>query len=265
MRIRRRWPRAWPRPRASTGIGLTLLPVFYAHGGFGGAPPNEGQRRFVNGLDGFARLLEAQPQARRVAAGCASSAWRRISLRAVTPEELAQVVALGGPGPIHIHAAEQTGEVEQCLAWSGARPVQWLLDHAPVDTPLVPGACHAHDGRREPRGSRAAARSPVCVPITEANLGDGIFPGDDVSRRRRRVRHRHGFERVDRRVPTSCASSNTASGCAIARATWSAARRARSTGRVLFEGAVRGGAQALGCAAAPASSSGAAADFFSLT
>ena len=62
---------------AETGIGLTLLPVFYAHSGFGGAAPNEGQRRFVNDLDGFARLLEGSREAVDRTAGGASSASRR--------------------------------------------------------------------------------------------------------------------------------------------------------------------------------------------
>ncbi len=44
---------------AASGTGLTLLPVFYARGGFGGLPLAPGQRRFVNDLDGFARLLDA--------------------------------------------------------------------------------------------------------------------------------------------------------------------------------------------------------------
>src|SRR5690349_14467655 len=108
---------------SESGIALTLLPVFYAHGGFGGALPNEGQRRFVLDLSGFARLLDdsakliaALPDARL---GVAPH-----SLRAVTPEELARVVAMAPGGPIHMHAAEQTAEVEQCVTWSGARPVE---------------------------------------------------------------------------------------------------------------------------------------------
>lgn len=55
------------------------------------------------------------------------------SLRAVTPAELAPIIPLAEGGPVHIHAAEQVKEVEDCLAWSGRRPVQWLLEHAPVD------------------------------------------------------------------------------------------------------------------------------------
>src|SRR6202795_1285539 len=45
------------------GIGLTLLPVFYAHSGFGGRAPDSGQRRFTNDLDRFSRLMEASRRA----------------------------------------------------------------------------------------------------------------------------------------------------------------------------------------------------------
>src|SRR5688572_3283817 len=118
---------------AQAGIGLTLMPVFYAHGGFGGAPAAEGQRRFVNELDAFARLFE---ESRRVVAPLegAMLGVAPHSLRAVTPEELRSVVRLGGNGPVHIHAAEQMKEVADCVAWSGARPVEWLLDQCAVDS-----------------------------------------------------------------------------------------------------------------------------------
>src|SRR5690348_5707212 len=101
----------------SAGIRLTLLPVLYRHGGFGGMPPSEGQRRFVLSLDAYAELCETM--GRDVRVGVAPH-----SLRAVTPEELARTVGLAatlGEGtPIHIHAAEQEKEVADCLAWSGA-------------------------------------------------------------------------------------------------------------------------------------------------
>jgi len=105
---------------AETGIGLTLLPVFYAHAGFGGLPPLPGQRRFTNSLHSFGRLLEAS----RSAVSCLPDAVVGAaphSLRATTEEELVAVAALAG-GPIHIHIAEQVQEVDDCLAWSGARP-----------------------------------------------------------------------------------------------------------------------------------------------
>ena len=161
---------------AETGIGLTLLPVFYAHAGFGGAPLNAGQRRFGCDLDTFARLIEGA----RVAAAALPDAVVGIaphSLRAVTPDELATLAPLAGDAPIHIHIAEQTREVEDCLLWSGARPVEWLLDHAAVgaDWCLV-HATHMTDA--ETAGLAASGAVAGLCPITEANLGDGIFPAE---------------------------------------------------------------------------------------
>ena len=100
------------------------------------------------------------------------------SLRAVTPESLRDVVAMAGEGPIHIHVAEQVKEVEDCLAWSGQRPVAWLLDHAPVDQRWC--LIHAtHLDAREVKGIADSGAVAGLCPITEANLGDGIFEGVD--------------------------------------------------------------------------------------
>lgn len=156
----------------AAGIGLTLLPVLYRRSQFGGEPPTPGQRRFVLNVDAFAALCGRM--AAVVPVGVAPH-----SLRAVTPDELAAAVAIaGGLGPdtpIHLHVAEQTREVDDCLAWSGARPVAWLLDHAPVDRRWC--AIHAThmtaDETARLAGSGAVAG--LCQ-TTEANLGDGIFP-----------------------------------------------------------------------------------------
>lgn len=155
-----------------TGIALTHLPVFYAHAGFGGTPPDEGQRRFVHALDGYARLLERlddllDPLPDAVL-GMAPH-----SLRAVTLEELTALIPLAR-GPVHIHIAEQVREVEDCLVWTGARPVAWLLDNAPVDKRW----CLVHATHMTAQEARTmAARGAVAglCPITEANLGDGLF------------------------------------------------------------------------------------------
>lgn len=157
----------------ATGIGLTLLPVFYAHSGFGGAPPTPGQRRFVNGLDGYAALHEASAATvRRLPGGLVGVAPH--SLRAVTEAELAALSHLGGP--IHIHIAEQVKEVDDCMAWSGARPVEWLLDRFGVDRRwCLVHATHMTASERQ-RLAASGAVAGLC-PITEANLGDGVFPG----------------------------------------------------------------------------------------
>jgi formiminoglutamate deiminase len=161
----------------TTGIGLTLLPSFYAQGGFGGAPPVAGQRRFLNDPERFLRLFECA----RVLASTLSSAAIGIaphSLRAVTPESLKMIVAAAPDGPLHIHAAEQVKEVEDCIAWSGRRPVEWLLDEMQLDRRwcLVHATHMSDDETRRLAASDAVAG--LC-PLTEASLGDGIFNGSD--------------------------------------------------------------------------------------
>ncbi len=161
----------------ATGIALTLLPVFYAHAGFGGAPPATGQRRFVHSEATYARLIEA------LGRDAAGAGWNLgvapHSLRAVTPDELASVVTLAPRGsPIHLHAAEQAKEVADCVAWSGARPVEWLLDHAGVDARWC--VVHAtHMTAAETRGLAASGAVAGLAPTTEADLGDGTFAARD--------------------------------------------------------------------------------------
>jgi formimidoylglutamate deiminase len=160
---------------AGSGIALTLLPVFYAHAGFGGTNPSAAQRRFVHTIDSFARLVAAL--ARDAAAQGITLGVAPHSLRAVTPEELAAVVALAPDrAPIHIHAAEQSREVADCVAWCGARPVEWLLDHAAVDGRwCVVHATHMTDDETK-RLAQSGAIAGL-APTTEADLGDGTFPG----------------------------------------------------------------------------------------
>jgi formimidoylglutamate deiminase len=160
---------------AASGIALTLLPVFYAHAGFGGQAPVPGQRRFVLTIDEHARLVAAltnEAARNDVVVGVAPH-----SLRAVTPDELARVVAAAPAGaPIHIHAAEQQREVADCVAWSGRRPVEWLLEHAGVDARWC--VIHAtHLVPRETAGLAASGAVAGLAPTTEADLGDGTFAG----------------------------------------------------------------------------------------
>ncbi len=159
-----------------TGLGLTLLPVFYAHSDFGGAAPTPAQRRFLHDIDGFADLLDG---CKRALADTPDAVLGLAphSLRASTPQELQALVALA-PGPIHIHIAEQTREVDACLAWSGQRPVEWLYANAAVDARW----CLVHATHVNSDEVRLMADSGAVVglcPITEANLGDGLFPMRD--------------------------------------------------------------------------------------
>jgi len=228
---------------AQTGIGLTLLPVFYAHGGFDGAPPTDGQQRFVTDLGHFEKVVEASGAAIASLTG-ANLGIAPHSLRAVSADELARLITLRPEGPIHIHAAEQLKEVSDCQAWSGRRPVEWLLDNAGVDARW----CLVHATHLdEPETSRLAASGAVAglCPITEANLGDGVFPAEayleregrfgvgtdsniliDAAQELRSLEYAQRLTRRRRNVLTSKART--------------------STGGTLFAAALAGGAQALG-------------------
>jgi formimidoylglutamate deiminase len=243
----------------ASGIGLTLLPVFYAHAGFGGRTPDQVQQRFINSIDGFSRLMDAS---RRAVAGLEGAVVGMAphSLRAVTPEELEAILKLDRDCPVHMHIAEQTREVEECLAWSGQRPLQWLLDHCAVDRRwCLIHATHA-TANEIGRLAESGAVAGLC-PITEANLGDGTFNAVEF-------RDRGGVFGVG-------SDSNVLIGVAeeLRQLEYSQrlAHRARnvvanpsvSTGRTLFEGALNGGSQALGVAT-PGLVEGGFADIVSL-
>jgi formiminoglutamate deiminase len=162
---------------SASSIGLTLMPSFYNFGGFGGAAAVPGQRRFLNDPDRFLKLVE------RARAAIAPLPSARVgiaphSLRAVTPDTLRTVVMATPDGPIHVHAAEQTREVEDCIAWSGKRPVQWLLDEMKIDTRwcLIHSTHMTKDETQ--RLARSGAVAGLC-PLTESSLGDGFFNGPD--------------------------------------------------------------------------------------
>lgn len=158
---------------ATSGIGLTLLPVLYRHGGFGGEAPSEAQRRFLCDPDQYARIAQAVSGLEHCTLGFAPH-----SLRAVTPGELNGLLQLRAQlapsAPVHVHAAEQLGEVDDCVFWSGLRPVEWLMWNAPIDERW----CLAHATQmRELEAAALASRGAVVglCPSTEADLGDGLF------------------------------------------------------------------------------------------
>jgi formiminoglutamate deiminase len=241
-----------------TGIGLTLLPVFYAHSGFGGAAPNEGQRRFINDLGSFSLLLEGTRKAVKDLPGAVVGVAPH-SLRAVTPDELTAVAAMTG-GPIHIHVAEQVKEVEDCIAWSGMRPVEWLLGNAPVDGRwCLIHATHMTDAETIAM-AKSGAVAGLC-PVTEANLGDGTFSAPLFAEHGGRfgvgsdsnvliglpdeLRQLEYSQRLAHRQRNVLAAPG------------------QSNGRALFDGALAGGAAALGAGSAEIAV-GASADFVSL-
>ena len=242
---------------AETGIGLTHLPVFYARGGFGGQTPGERQRPFVLSLDGYAALVDDA----RTVAGDLPDALVGVaphSLRAVSPEQLAQVATLGD-GPIHIHVAEQVKEVDDCLAWSGARPVEWLLANADVNERWC--AIHAtHMTDAETRALASSGAIAGLCPITEANLGDGLFPGEVyVAGGGRYGVGSDSNVRIDAAEELRLLEYGQR---LAARGRTRLVARGESNGDALWRAAVAGGAQALGAAAGLAA--GAPADFLAL-
>lgn len=162
-----------------TGIGMTLLPVMYQYGGFGHAPSSQGQARFLNNPDWILHTLTSLQQRHRQHPGLRYGVAPH-SLRAVSKSALRQLLDglkhINPDAPIHIHIAEQTKEVDDCIGQYGQRPVEWLLDHFEVD----PSWCLVHathmTADETQRLARSGAVAGIC-PSTEANLGDGIFNG----------------------------------------------------------------------------------------
>ncbi len=230
-----------------TGIGLTLLPVVYRSSDFGGAPPTNGQRRFV------ATVEELLTDISTLRADVEGEPGRRVgmalhSLRAVPPEELQRAVdalqALDATSPIHIHVAEQRREVAACITATGARPVEWLLANVEVDARWC--AIHAtHMTSAERLALAASGAVAGLCPTTEANLGDGVFSFADYTAAHGAwgvgtdshvsVSPVAGLRMLEYSQRLSARGRNIAAGPAD-----------RSTGRALLEGAWAGGAQACG-------------------
>lgn len=228
---------------AETGLGLTHLPVLYERGGCDGRALTAGQLRFGNDPERFVRLWEGAAEALKALPADTVLGVAPHSLRAASLEGIRAVAALNPASPIHIHVAEQVAEVTEVKAATGARPVQWLLENAD----LSPRWCLIHATQMEPFETEAMAKSGAIAglcPITEANLGDGIFDGV-------RFQAHGGVYGVgsDSNVRISLAEELRlleysqrlgAKGRAML------AEGARSTGRVLYETACKGGALAGG-------------------
>ena len=157
----------------ATGIGLTLLPVLYSHAGFGGQPLKPAQRRFRTDTADVLEIVAALAPLRsgQLEVGAAPH-----SLRAAGIEQIRELVdGLPAGRPLHIHIAEQQAEVEQCLAFAGQRPVDYLLSQLDIDARW----CLVHATHLTlAETARLAASGAVAglCPTTEANLGDGLFP-----------------------------------------------------------------------------------------
>ncbi|MEP6343490.1 MAG: formimidoylglutamate deiminase [Maricaulaceae bacterium] len=227
----------------SSGIGLTLLPVLYEQGGCDGRALGAGQIRFGNDFERYVKLLDAAknhlstlPQDCRI--GVAPH-----SLRAVSRVSLQAIESLLPDSPIHIHLAEQVGEVDEVLAAYGQRPAEWLFDRHDVNERW----CLIHATQMHPHETLAMARSGAVAglcPMTEANLGDGIFDGQ------RYLKHDGRFAiGSDSNIRISLSEELRTLEYSqrlkhLGRAVL--ATETRSAGRVLFEGAALGGGYASG-------------------
>jgi formimidoylglutamate deiminase len=227
---------------AQTGLGLTHLPVIYEQGGVDGRALAGGQLRFGSSPDTYALLLEGAAAALAVMPDARLGVAPH-SLRAVSRKTLGQVAGMVPNGPVHIHIAEQVAEVTEVQAAWGARPVDWAL----ANLPLNPHWCMIHATQMTPdetaRLARTGAVAGLC-PITEANLGDGIFDGPgwlaaggafgvgtDSNVRISLPEELRLLEYAQRLQHKSRAVMADAG---------------RSTGRLLWDGAAKGGAQAAG-------------------
>ncbi|WP_299828423.1 formimidoylglutamate deiminase [uncultured Roseobacter sp.] len=159
---------------AQSGIGLCLLPVHYQFGGCDGRALTSGQIRFGNDLDRLQRLCDGAKEALRHLPADASIGVAPHSLRAVGTRDLQNYASLFPQGPIHMHLAEQLAEVEEVQAHWDARPVEWALQNMGLDDRW----CLIHCTQMNPNETTALARTGAVAglcPITESNLGDGIF------------------------------------------------------------------------------------------
>lgn len=161
---------------AQTGVGLTLLPVHYQFGGCDGRSLTRGQVRFKNDLDGFAALCEGlRPSLKRLGPD-AGFGIAPHSLRAVSKDSFIHSRSLASGRPFHMHLAEQTAEVDEVLHYLGCRPVEWVLENIEPN----PDCCFIHCTQMLPHETKALAQTGAVAglcPMTEANLGDGIFDG----------------------------------------------------------------------------------------
>lgn len=228
---------------AQTGLGLTLLPVLYQFGGCDGRPLGPGQNRFGNTPDQFAAVIEGAATALTSLPADTVLGVAPHSLRAVSVEGLAIAASLRPAVPIHMHLAEQKAEVDEVLAHRGARPTEWLLANADVSDRW----CLIHCTQMQPHETLALAKTRAVAglcPITESSLGDGIFDG--VAYAAHGGRWGIGSDSniriaLSEELRTLDYSQRLRDHSRAALAT-----EHRSTGRVLFEGAARGGAQAAG-------------------
>lgn len=164
---------------SQVGIGMTSLPVHYQFAGFGAQPISAQQQRFFNTPDELVRIGE-KIQQELVQHSSHNLGVAGHSLRGTDLPHFSQVLSAEcfASGPIHMHVAEQVKEIEDCLAWSGQRPVAYCLDNFELDHRwCLIHATHMNDDETQ-RLAHSGAVAGIC-PSTEANLGDGFFNATD--------------------------------------------------------------------------------------
>ena len=226
-----------------SGIGLTLLPVFYQYGGCDLRALEDGQIRFGNNLDQFQTLFQRVSKILETSSPDTFLGLAPHSLRAVDPKDLIELVNIAEKKPIHMHLAEQVAEVDEVKEFLGARPVEWVMENLDISNQW----CMIHCTQMEPHEVKKLAKTQAVAglcPITESSLGDGIFEGanwmsnngniaigSDSNVRislSEELRTLEYSQRLRDRSRAVLANSH------------------QSTGRRLFEGICKGGAQAAG-------------------
>jgi formimidoylglutamate deiminase len=219
------------------GISMTMLPALYRYGGFGRQEPQPGQRRFINDAGQFLNIYNKLSEMPGIKLGIAPH-----SLRAADTALVNAVVAAVVAGPIHIHIAEQLKEVEDCRHWCGKRPVELLLGEFELSSRWCCIHATHMTGEETKRLAETGAIVGLC-PTTEANLGDGIFPGHQYLEAKGNIAigsdsHISVSPAEDlRQLEYSQRLRDHARNVL-------AAAPGQSTGRKLYEAALKGGAQA---------------------
>ena len=224
-----------------SGIGLCLVPVHYEFGGCDGRELTAGQIRFGNDFDSFLTLHHEAIRSLSSLPDDTSHGVAPHSLRAVGAQTLQSYASLFATGPIHMHLAEQIPEVDEVQAHWGARPVEWALDNMRLDARWCLIHCTQMTPQETVRLAGSGVVSGLC-PITESSLGDGIFDavrwmdaggaiaiGSDSNIR----------ITLSEELRTLDYSQRLRDGTRAALAS-----PEMSTGRRMFEGILRGGAQA---------------------
>lgn len=240
----------WALVRAAenTGIGLTMLPTLYMNQGFGQPGLSPMQRRFASTPESILNIQQSVIQYANAHSKQAllTSGVAIHSLRAVAQAEILNLTSCSGSKPIHIHVAEQTKEVADCIAQTGLRPVEWLLANVKMDERW--NLVHAtHTTATEIKGIQAQQASVVLCPTTEANLGDGFF--DYLEALRQSMRWSIGTDsHVNRNWTEELRLLEYGGRLSSRKRNVSLLHQNSlgSTGQVLFENALQGGTQAAG-------------------